>query len=703
LAIVAPGNAPSLIFADTSPGFPSTIRLARYNAPGTLLVDGVNASGIVVSGSADHAVVSYWNGMGTSGFGVLVLDATGAVVKSMTVQSSALAAAAGPRGFVVATPDAATRYGFDGAVQGTTPMPAGFWPTAAAASATEYLILSGGGGSALSAARVDTSGKLEDPTPIAIGTSMAYGTAAAASTNTGWEITWASQSTNLDPTVVQAVHLGSDGKPSALLTLGTGLSAATGVTSGPSGQSMLVWAGTTSDVLGVRVDSQGAALDAQPIVLSTTAREESFPSVAHGQNGYLAAWSSEGHGVVAQRFDAAGAPSNAPPIVIPATDLPSSVKVASLGDEYLVSWRGLKSLAYSGVRVDANGAVRDTTPLSLAGTPIAAGGGRFLTVDYEPRLALLDATGAQVVAPFTLEPGNAFDTVAAAWNGAAFVVTWVDTIIGLNVPNQYAVRSALMAPDTTLTAVQTLATRPDMPTLQATALGGGRALVGWFTPSKREELQVLDAAGQPTGAIVSAGTAIDTAPSLVSDAAGRALLAWQTLTNVGAVGTPPYALSPGRAMSIDFAAATPAASDPFPISHDAYAFGSSLASDGASGVTLVVRASTADQQRTARVAWQTVSVPIGTPAIPCDLDGGTCDGGVPVGAPAPSDAGLLDAGPADAPSGTDITSGAANTTSSGCACATSRPAAPGATGAMLLFGSVLLARRRTRARRGLPR
>jgi hypothetical protein len=686
----AQGEAVELALLDATGAVVTTTTLATASALGNPYVQ--------VSSSGDHLVVSYSL---AQGFGVVAVDSGGNVVAQVTGLTSAAAVAANAPSFLVATATAATRYGYDGTKLGSVAMPAPPSGTAAIGAAAgpnddvvflEQQVAYAGAPTccgALSALRVGPNDTLEDAAPIALGS--AIGQPAAAWNGTAWQLTWVAAQ-GQQPTQIQAALLGANGQlsaPTSLATYAAG-AAATSITPGPAGQTLVAWASSTNDVLGVRLDATGKALDASPIILSTTAREESDPAVAHGQGAYLGVWKSEDRGIAGLLLDDTGKPLGGGPILV--TSQVAIPNVVALGDQFVVSWMMPGSTStYQAARVGADGSVKGA-PTTVPGSILAAGGGVLFAMNGG-QAAIVDSSLHTVAGPNAI--GQSGASPSAAWNGTKFYVAWSDySAVG----SAFYGRSALVATDGTITTLPNLGLNV-LPS-GMTAIGEGRVLVAYSTPNG-SMLQVVDANGAPLGASVTLdpGT-FDGVPRLASDADGRAMAELQP----SVVGTN-RVQAPGQAVTIDFSTGSLVVGTPFPISHAAFDVGDAIASDGVTGRSVVFRGSTTDYQRDPRMAFQTIQAPVPPPAC----DGGCApasDGGAPPtggGGIDGVDGGATPGGPA--PTGPAGDAGASNGaapggSSSGCACREGPPSHGGTPGAWLAaLGVVATAARARRTRR----
>ena len=189
---------------------------------------------------------------------------------------------------------------------------------------------------------------------------------------------------------------------------------------------------TDHGVVGSRVDSTLALLDAPPKLLSVTANSEFGVRSAGGANGYLAVWTDYRNGnyetpVHARLLDPGGEPLGPSSFAL-TVDASHQPDVASDGEGYLAVWR-TQSGEVRGTRVSAAGAVLDDPSVFVAngGVPTVASNGS----DYYLTWLGSGLYGARVVADGSVAVGAGellslpvSEQAAIASNGAHYLVVW---------------------------------------------------------------------------------------------------------------------------------------------------------------------------------------------------------------------------------------------------------------------------------------
>jgi len=222
---------------------------------------------------------------------------------------------------------------------------------------------------------------------------------------------------------------------------------------GGAGTSLVVWdaAGLGRDVVGARVDSSGAVLDASSILVSGQVRSQERGDAAFDGTNWLLVWSESldsGRDIRGVRVSPAGAVLDATPLHI-LDDQPyvGHPRVAFDGTNYLVVWEDTLDPANNkaevwGARVTPSGMILDPGGFVIATGPggqsrpeVAFGGGQYVVayaddtdiangpdvyaVRVMPDGAVLDATGIPIV-----KKAGAQEPTDIAWDGKSFLIVW---------------------------------------------------------------------------------------------------------------------------------------------------------------------------------------------------------------------------------------------------------------------------------------
>jgi MYXO-CTERM domain-containing protein len=185
------------------------------------------------------------------------------------------------------------------------------------------------------------------------------------------------------------------------------------------------------DVRGTRIDAIGRVLDATPLALASTDRNELRPAVGAGGGTFLVAWwdtMAPNYELRARRVSPGGAIDSSPVVLGSAGSEGAFIPtIAWTGDHFLVAWASSGGARY--LRIGADGA-----PIGSPGAIDATARALRVSISVAPdRSALValwngDAVRAAIVGrdgsagpSFALGAGAG---VAAAWDGEHHIVAW---------------------------------------------------------------------------------------------------------------------------------------------------------------------------------------------------------------------------------------------------------------------------------------
>jgi hypothetical protein len=269
---------------------------------------------------------------------------------------------------------------------------------------------------------------------------------------------------------------------------------------------LVVWdeyhGSTGYDIYGMRVSSDGTVLDTTGIPISTATNSQYDPVVAFNGTNFLVAWedyrSGTSYDIYGARVSSDGTVLDTSGILIStATNSQYDPVVAFNGTNFLVAWQDYRSgTSYDiyGARVSSNGTVLDTSGILISSTTnykehpsVAHNGMYFLVVWTESRSSTgYDIYGARVSSTGTVLDTSGISISAATssqyypevtYDGANFLVVWQDYRSGTGFSDIYGARVNEMGKvlDTSGISISTEPEAEVEPTV--TSMGGEFSLV----------------------------------------------------------------------------------------------------------------------------------------------------------------------------------------------------------------------------------
>jgi hypothetical protein len=215
---------------------------------------------------------------------------------------------------------------------------------------------------------------------------------------------------------------------------------------------LVVWednrSGTDLDVYACRVDTDGAVLDPEGVLISQKAGDQSAPGIAYGETGWFVVWedkSGRTWDVYGTRVTEIAEVADAEGILITITaNEQAHPAVAFDGANYLVVWQDYRhgSAGIYGTRVTAGGFLLDPEGIAISTVPndqsypaVAFGGSDYLVVWQDYRNGQCDIYGARVATDGVVrDPDGIAISVApnyqgnpaVAFCGTNYLVVWED-------------------------------------------------------------------------------------------------------------------------------------------------------------------------------------------------------------------------------------------------------------------------------------
>ena len=223
---------------------------------------------------------------------------------------------------------------------------------------------------------------------------------------------------------------------------------------------LAVWqdrrSGSSNDVYGARVNQSGTVLDTGGIEISAAVNDQSCPSVVFGGSSYMVVWQDNRSGsddVYATAVDPAGTVLDTSGIAVcTAVNDQLCPAVAFDGTNFVTVWYDHRNSTSNpdiyGARLSTTGTVLDGGGIAISmgedltySPAVAFGGMNYLVVWGRERSGYTpDIYGARVTpSANVLEPGgvliskstNSQDEPAVAFNGANYLVVWLDNRVGI--------------------------------------------------------------------------------------------------------------------------------------------------------------------------------------------------------------------------------------------------------------------------------
>ena len=305
---------------------------------------------------------------------------------------------------------------------------------------------------------------------------------------------------------------------------------------------MVAW-GDRQNLYTTWVDPDGT-ISTQTVAMGSSAPETGIVAIAHGDQGYLIAYiPGSSNQVLGLRLDRDGHALDTKPLPLSSSntiegDVPA---VVWTGAQYLVVWNEVVSgngQVAKGARVLADGTVLDpggfvvTTLRSILERPALAWSGGVLMMVAGPTSNIiggidsltLDADGKNPHL-FSL-PGTGVRTDSTspdvAWNGTDFVVTWMDDS---HVVTATRVSEAGTAVDTTPLVFTTGSNQADLPRLGVSA-GTTHLIYGEVADANRLHGVTIGAGGSVCGGAALVDAASAQLLLAVGRGDGQSLIAW---------------------------------------------------------------------------------------------------------------------------------------------------------------------------------
>jgi hypothetical protein len=378
------------------------------------------------------------------------------------------------------------------------------------------------------AIRLDSTGKVLDPTPVTIvaNTTNVQG-ATAAFDGTNWMLAWHRYSGGASSYDIYAARLGKTGPvlDAAPIEISKEIDGEFSPVLTFDGTDYFVTWRSYASVFGRKLGKDGKPLGARlTLATSVSSSLYSFDATFDGAHQVIV-WSSYDYGsgsvdVYARRFDTAGTPLDGADIAVAVDgNYDDRPRVRSDGTNLLVTWS--RSGLLTGARMNGNGAFLDA-PITLAAGAVgsnyydyalASDGLGYLVVSAEytnpvgydvKSVKIAKAPVADVVPAILSKAANSETEPSLAWNGTNHFAAWLDSRDG-----QPSIWGALVGVDAHAKAPIKLVSDPKytLITRPRVASDGSGYLVVFYTyesagarPSVHA--QRIDAAGATTGALL---------------------------------------------------------------------------------------------------------------------------------------------------------------------------------------------------------
>ncbi len=414
------------------------------------------------------------------------------------------------------------------------------------------------------AARMDSSGTVLDPAgiPVSLYASQEFGPAVASSGG-GFLMAWIDSRNVLKD--IYGIRVASDGTvldPQQIAISTSASNQSCPAMAFDGWDYLAVWhewrLGTSNDIFGARVGTDGTVVDTLGIAISTGSKDEMYPAAAFGGTNYLVVWQdyrNNAYDIYGARVGADGSVLDPAGIGVSTATSPQEYPaVASDGVNFIVVWEDKRSGSYDiyAARVSPGGSVLDPVgiPISTATgdqvhPAIAFDGTNCMVVWQDLRGINYDIYGARIAPDGTVldAAGIAISTASGAqewpeigFDGTNYFVVWQDKRGG-PYSDIYGARVATSGSvvDPAGIAVSTAANEQSTP---AVGFDGWKYLVAW--QDKRSASTAPDIYGakvdqsgtvlDPTGLVISKASLTQTAPSVCGDPSGQILIAYSSFT-----------------------------------------------------------------------------------------------------------------------------------------------------------------------------